>query len=84
MIEDLASYRHFVDRIRSNWTEFSQKRGDRLQQQQRHGVAAEKVAENILEDLFIIVLDWSLSDINNQVEYADLLLARLGIKYLIV
>jgi hypothetical protein len=53
-------------------------------QQERHGIAAEKVAENILEDLFTIVLDWSLSDINNQVGYADLLLTRLGIKYLIV
>jgi hypothetical protein len=53
-------------------------------QQERYGAAAEKVAENILEDLFTLVLDWPLSDINNQVGYADLLLTSLGIKYLIV
>jgi hypothetical protein len=30
------------------------------------------------------VLDWSIGDINHQVGYPDLLLTRLGIKYLIV
>jgi hypothetical protein len=83
MIEDLASYRHAVERIHSNWPTFSQKRSERLIQQQRYGTV-EKVAENILEDLLTLVLDWSLSDINNQVGYADLLLTRLGIKYLII
>ena len=53
-------------------------------QQKRHGAAAEKVAENILEDLFTEVLDWSVSDINNQVRYADLLLTSMGIKYLLI
>lgn len=42
------------------------------------------MAENVLEDLFTTVLDWSLSDINYQVGYADLVITRLGIKYLIV
>lgn len=84
MIEKLASYQHTVERIRDNWPEFQQKRKDRLAQQQRHGNAAEKVAENILEDLLTMVLGWSLSDLNNQVGYADLLLTRLGIKYLII
>jgi hypothetical protein len=42
------------------------------------------VAENILEDLFTMVLDWPLTDINNQVDYADLILTRMGIKLLIV
>jgi hypothetical protein len=60
------------------------KRQERLTQQTRHGVAAERVAENILEDLFTMVLDWSLADCNNQVGYADLLLTSLGVKYLIV
>ena len=83
-IQELASYRHCVQRIRENWPNFLAQREERLVQQQRHGVASEKVAENILEDLFTIVLDWSLSDLNNQVGYADLLLTRLGLKYLIV
>jgi hypothetical protein len=84
MAEQLASYRRTVERIHGNWPAFLEKRTERMKQQERHGVAAERVAENILEDLFTMVLDWSLSDINNQVGYADLLLTRLGIKYLIV
>jgi hypothetical protein len=84
MLENLASYRHTVDRIRSNWSAFLEKRRERLIQQDRHGTAAEKVAENILEDMLTMVLGWSLSDVNNQVGYADLLLTRLGIKYLII
>ena len=84
MIQNLASYHHCVERIQGNWRPFLEKRRERLQQQERHGMAAEKVAENILEDLFTSVLDWSVSDLNNQVEYADLLLTSLGIKYLLV
>jgi hypothetical protein len=83
-IVELASYRHCVERIRAQWPAFAQKRTARLVQQERHGVAAEKVAENILEDLFTEVLDWTVSDLNNQIQYADLLLTRLGIKYLLL
>jgi hypothetical protein len=50
----------------------------------RYGHAAEWATEEILEDLFTTVLDWSIRDLNHQVGYADLLLSRLGIKYLIV
>lgn len=84
MFDTLASYRRSVERIRSKWSEFSIRRRERLVQQQRHGHAAEKVAENILEDLFTMVLDWPLTDMNNQIGYADLLLTNMGIKYLIV
>lgn len=84
MIETLASYQHCVARIAENWTAFQAKRQQRLVQQERHGTAAERVAENILEDLFTQVLDWSVSDMNNQVGYADLTLTRLGIKELII
>ncbi len=84
MIQTLASYRHCLQRIKANWKPFLEKRLERLEQQERHGVAAEKVAENILEDLFTNVLDWSISDLNNQIEYADLLLTNLGIKYLLI
>ena len=81
---NLASYHRCLDRIRTTWPVFRAKRDERLMQQERHGVAAEKVAENILEDLFTAVLDWSLGDLNNQIEYADLVLTRLGIKYLLI
>jgi len=84
MVKELASYRRCLERINASWPTFLEKRKERLVQQKRHGVAAEKVAENILEDLFTEVLDWAISDLNNQVGYADLLLTRLGIKYLLL
>lgn len=80
----LASYRRCCERIRQTWPAFAAKREERLQQQTRFGTAAEKVAENILEDLFSDVLDWSIGEVNNQVGFADLILTRLGIKYLVV
>lgn len=83
-LEHLASYHHCADRIVSSWPDFRSKRDARLVQQTRYGAAAEKVAENIVEDLVTEVLDWSLSDVNHQIEYADLLLTSLGIKRIIV
>ncbi|MGA9884568.1 MAG: hypothetical protein WBQ34_12690 [Candidatus Acidiferrales bacterium] len=80
----LASYRHCTERIQNAWPEFLTKREQRLEQQRRLGEACEKVAENILEDLFTAVLDWSLTDFNNQVEHADIVLTDHGIKRLLV
>jgi hypothetical protein len=82
-VSALASYRRCQDRMAAAWPEFQAKRKDRLVQQERFGAAVEKIAENILEDLFTIVLDWRLSEVNNQVAYADMVL-RLGVKQLIV
>ncbi len=76
-IEKLASYQRCIQRIRATWPSFLEKRQLRLQQQHRNeGIASEKVAENILEDLFTLVLDWDLSDLNNQVEHADIVLTK--------
>ena len=83
-LEKLASYRACIEGIASAWAGFLQRREQRLQQQQRLGEASEKVAENILEDLFTTVLDWPLSDLNNQVDRADIVLTDHGIKRLIV
>ncbi|MGH9609552.1 MAG: hypothetical protein ACRD34_07725 [Bryobacteraceae bacterium] len=83
-VSELASYHRCIDRIQQHWPDFLERRNERLAQQERNGTAAEKVAENILEDLFTRVLDWPLSDFNNQVGYADILLTTFGIKYLIV
>lgn len=80
----LACYRRCQDRMAAHWPEFQAKRRERLAQQERFGAAAEKVAECILEDLFTIVLDWRLSEVNNQVAYADMVLTRLGVKQLII
>lgn len=79
-----STYQSTITRIRENWAGFRSKRDARLEQQKRHGTAAEKVAENILKDLFTEVLDWHLQDMNNQVEFADLILTSNGIKYLII
>ncbi len=84
MAEKLASRVRCEERIQGSWQEFLAKRSQRLVQQDRNGVAAEKVAENILEDLFTMVLDWPLSDLNNQVEYADMVLTSHGIKHLVI
>ncbi len=84
VFENLASYRRCASRITERWPAFLHLRAERLRQQERHGVAAEKVAENIVEDLFTQVLDWSVGDLNNQLEYADLVLTKLGLKRLLL
>ena len=81
---DLASYKRFETHLATNWPTFTAKRSERLRQQGRFGEASERVAENIVEDLFTIALGWNLGDINNQVDYADIVVTRLGIKYCIV
>lgn len=82
--EELASYRRCTGRIAENWRSFHAMRYERLREQERFGHSAERAAECIVEDLFTGVLDWSPGDINHQVGFADLMLTRLGIKYLIV
>ena len=79
----LASYRHCSERISGTWPEFSARRSERLRQG-LFGAPVEKVAENILEDLFTKVLDWNLSDVNLQVGRADIVLSELGIKRLVL
>jgi len=81
---DLASHRRFETHLTTNWPPLIAKRSERLRQQGRFGEASERVAENIVEDLFTVALDWKLGDINNQVDYADIVVTRLGIKYCIV
>lgn len=83
-IDELASYRRCVERIGANWQAFQDQRAARLRERERFGHSAERAVEGIIEDLFAMVLDWSIGDINHQVGYADILLTRLGIKHLIV
>lgn len=84
MIETLATYRRCCTRMESAWPAYLERRQSRLMEAQRFGSVSEKTAENIIEDLLTSVLDWALGDVNHQVEYADLLLTRLGIKYLVI
>ncbi len=84
-IEKLASYPRCIQHIHSSWPTFLEKRQQRLKQQDRHGgIASEKVAENIVEDLFTEVLDWEISDLNNQLEHADIVMTKGGVKYLLL
>ena len=83
-IEQLASYQRGLERINARWPMFIAKRETRLEQPLRHGTAAERVAENIIEDLFTGVLDWALGDLNNQVGYANIVFTKLGIKYVLI
>lgn len=83
-VESLASYRRCAERIDGGWQRFRARRLERLRERDRFGHAAERATESIVEDLFCGLLDWSIGDLNHQVGRADILLSRLGIKYLIV
>lgn len=79
----LSSYRRCTDRIHAAWPSFVSRRAERLGQG-LFDAPVEKVAENILEDLFTQVLDWNLADVNLQVGRADIVLSELGIKRLVL
>lgn len=83
-VDGLSSFNKFITDLDKRWESFIYKRDLRLTQEARYGAASEKVAENILEDLFTLVLDWPLGSVNNQHGYADMVLTHLGIKRLIV
>lgn len=83
-IKSLATYQKTIEQINANWIPFQKKRQDRLKQRERNGRAAEKVTEGILEDLLTLPLDWSVSDINYQIHYADMLVTELGIGKLLI
>jgi hypothetical protein len=79
----LASYRRCAGRIETAWPVFAARRRQRLRQG-LFGAPVEKVAENIVEDLFTSVLDWSLDDVNLQVGRADVVLSDHGYKRLVL
>lgn len=79
----LATYQRCVRRMMATWPAFLLRRSERLHQG-LFDSPVEKVAENILEDLFTTVLDWELADVNLQVDRADIVLSELGIKRLVV
>lgn len=83
-LHQLATYRHFLEKCCADWLAFLDKRKERLAQWERQGRIAEKVAENILEDLLTAVLDWGIADLNYQVDYADVVITHFGIKRLLL
>lgn len=84
IIATLASQRKCEDRIQTTWDTFQAKRKQRLEQGNRFGTAAEKITIALLEDLLTEVLDWSLADLNHEIEYADLVVTQQGIKTLVI
>ncbi len=82
--EKLVSYQRCIQRIHARWSAFLEKRLQRLKQQERRGNAPEKVSENIVEDLLTEVLDWEIADLNHQMDYADIVLTKTGVKHLLV
>ena len=81
---ELARQGRCVEQIRACWPAFLAARQAHLRS---HGIGhtpAEKVAENIMCDLFTNVLDWATEQVRLQEDRADLLLTRLGVRYLIV
>lgn len=84
MVTELASFKHCLGRIHSTWASFRDKRARRLKQENRVKQAVEKVAEDIVQDLFTEVLDWDIADLNNQLELADIVLTRNDVRYLLL
>ncbi len=80
----LASQQKCEDRIQTKWNPFQAKRRQCLEQGNRFGTAAEKITIALLEDLLTEVLDWSLADLNHEIEYADLVVTQHGIKMLVI
>lgn len=80
----LAHQQRCVERIRTRWPAFLQTRKAHLRSHSVGQAPTEKVAENILCDLFTQVLDWTTEQARLQENLIDLTLTRLGVKYLII
>jgi len=81
---ELGRQRRCVEQIRARWPGFLAARQAHLRSHAVGQTPSEKVAENILCDLFTAVLDWSTEQVRLQESRVDILLTRLGVKYLIV
>lgn len=84
MVEHLSTYQTLMERAKKNWPSFLEKREKKLKQMQRDGGGSEKIAENIVEYMLTEVLDWCLSNVNNQIQYSDILLTHMGLKRAII
>lgn len=80
----LAGYRKLHRRVREQWPEFLVRRGHHLASHEPGGSPTERVAENIISELFTRVLDWELEDIGYQIQYADIVLSSMDIKRVVV
>jgi hypothetical protein len=81
---ELARQRTCIEHIRARWPAFLASRQAHLRSHGAGQIPSEKVAENILCELFTTVLDWTTEQLRLQENRVDLLLTRLGVRYLIV
>jgi hypothetical protein len=81
---ELAHQRQSVQRMRERWPAFFGARRGHLAAHASGRTPSEKVAENILLELFTTVLDWTTEQVRLQEDRVDMLLTRLGVKYLVV
>ena len=84
MSENLASKRKLLERARNNWDEFQDRRKQYLTQMHLRDGGSEKITENILLDLFTLVLDWPLANLDYQSGWCDIILVDTGIKRLLI
>jgi len=78
----LSSYKKFIERLHQNWKTFLESRS-KLLNPLKYQPVPEKVSEEIIRNLLTLVLDWEESDLQWQMQYADLVLTRNRNKYLV-
>jgi hypothetical protein len=81
---ELARQSRCIEHIGASWPAFLAARQAHLRSHSTGQTPSEKVAENILCELFTKVLDWTTDQVRLQESRVDLLLTRLGVKYLVV
>ncbi len=80
----LSNKKKLLERANKEWPQFLSRRKQRLAQMELRNGGAEKITESILEDLFTIVLDWPLANVDYQSGRCDIVLTDIGIKRLLV
>jgi hypothetical protein len=83
-VTDLASARLCIAQIRDRWGWFQEARRRHLAGVGADRTPSEKVAENILCELFTGVLDWTIEQVRLQEQRVDLMLCRGGLRFLVV
>ena len=84
MDNHLATKRKLLERAQNNWAEFQYRRKQYLAQMHLRDGGSEKITENILVDLFTLVLDWPLANVDYQSGRCDIVLVDTGIKHLLI
>jgi hypothetical protein len=82
--EERASYRRSAQRASGAWLDFQAKRRELLAPVDRYGRGAEKLAEDVVRLFLTTVVGWSDTELNPQIDRADLVITQLGLKRLLI